>query len=629
MLGYAGRVLEVDLTNLSTGAIDLAPEIYSDYLGGSGIAARLVFDELGSRIGEIDPLGPENLLVFMTGPLSGTTMPSTARMTVNAISPLTGYWGESNVGGYISKEIKGCGYDGIVIKGAAREPVYLLLEDDRAEILPANDLWGKDTYEVADLLVEKHKTGRRTPRTLSIGPASENGALYGAIVHDKGHVFGRTGMGTVMGAKKLKAIVACGDKKTEIADVTLFNEVRNRLLERGKESLASDVLKALGTNGAFEFGYDSGDVPIKNWSRGIWDKGAEKLGGVAFDESVVVGHKTCYACPVGCKPVVEVKEGPYRMDKGPGAEYETNCCFGTMLLVDDKEFISKMNEMCNKLGMDSITAGSTIAFAVEAFENGYLTLEDTGGVELKWSDPQTYMMLVELIASGEGFGKKLGVGSAKMAAGMDPAVQGYLSTVKGLEAPMHDPRFTHGMGLTYATGYRGACHVSCLTMSVEQGTMVLGKIGLDEVFEAMTSEGKAEMVVKAQNFGVALGNCAIVCELGGLIYDEDDLMDALRAVTGQERTVEDIVRTGERIWNLKRVISNLRGVTAADDKLPKRIMTPLAGGPTAGSAPDMNLMMKEYYQLRGLEQTTGWPGYDKLQELGLIEEAAVLHSKVQ
>lgn len=626
MFGYTGKILEVDLTHASTRTIELAPEIYRNYIGGSGIAAKLIFDELGSQITKIDPLGAENPLVFMTGPLSGTILPSTARMTVNAISPLTGFWGEANVGGYMSKEIKACGYDGLIVKGAAKEPVYLLLEDDRVEILPASELWGKNTYEASDLLVEKHRTGNKTPHTLMIGPASENGVLYGAIIHDKAHVFGRTGMGTVMGAKKLKAIVVRGNIKTELADESLLKEVRTRILEKAKESIAVDVLSALGTHGAFEFGYDSGDVPIKNWSMGRWDEGAELIGGVAFSESVVVGHKTCYACPVSCKPIAEVKEGPYQMEKGAGAEYETICCFGTMLLVDDKEFLSKINEVCNQIGVDSITAGSTIAVAVEAFENGYLTLEDTGGIELKWSDPQTYWKLLLLIGSGEGFGKRLGLGSAKMAATLNPAVLGYITTVKGLEAPMHDPRFGKGLGLAYATGYRGACHVSDLTMSLEAGSMFLDKIGLSEELDPRTSEGKAEVVAKSQDFSVVFGNCAVLCDLGGMIYTEDDVMDALQATTGLERTIEDIMQTGQRIWNLKRVISNLRGMTAAEDKLPQRLMTPLADGPTAGEAPDMNLMIKEYYEIRNLDQSTGRPSQEKLKNLGLANVAEVLYN---
>ena len=340
MGGYCGRLLRVDLSTGTTDSEPLRQDLSDSYLGGSGSGARLLYEYLGDRLSSADPMGPENPLIFMTGPLSGTTLPSTARMTVNALSPLTGLWGEANAGGTLAARLKQAGYDGIIITGAAVEPVYLLITAEKAELLPAVELWGRDTYNTTEILQQRHDLNSRPPAVAAIGPAGEKGVLYAAIAHNKGHFFGRTGMGAVMGAKKLKALVVNGSGRIEPADAGAYKAVRQRLVEKMKESMLAQVLNLYGTNCGTDMGHMAGDVPIRNWQQGEWYAGIDALNGPAFDE-ILIGRGTCHACPVACKRVVEVKDGPYRVAAGPGPEYETIGSFGTMGLIPDAAAVSR------------------------------------------------------------------------------------------------------------------------------------------------------------------------------------------------------------------------------------------------------------------------------------------------
>ena len=623
MDGYCGKLLRVDLDGGTIENLPLRQDLMDDYLGGSGIGARLLYEILGERLTGIDPMDPGNPLIFMTGPFSGTTLPATARMTVNALSPLTGVWGEANVGGHLASQLKFAGWDGIIIEGASSEPVYLHIDGEEARLLPAGEYWGQDAYTATDELQERHAAGKRKPAVAVIGPAGENGVLYGAIVHNKGHVFGRTGMGAVMGAKKLKGLVVSGTGKVEPGDSEAYKALRQRLADKMKESMFVQILNLFGTNCGIDTGHMLGDVPIKNWQLGEWYEGIEALNGIAF-ESILADRATCYACPVACKRVVEVKEGPFQVPLGPGPEYETIASFGTMCMIPDAAAISTINARCNSLGLDTISCGATIAFAIDCFEKGILTAAQTGGIELRWNDPETVLKLVEQIAAREGFGDSLALGSHRLAEKLGGDAPKYLSTVRKMESPMHDPRAYHGMGLAYATSIRGACHESGVTLGVEQATsLLLGGIGLKEMYNGRSSAGKADMVVITQDFGMAFSTGAIVCNLGGNIYDREDFLDSLSAVTGKKWTVDDVLRCGRRNWMLKRAINLLRGAAAAEDRLPELILTPLAEGGAAGSVPDMALMLKEFYALRGFDRD-GYPSKEIMSGIGLADVGETL-----
>jgi len=611
LFGYCGQILEVNLTEGKINILPLDQCLVEKYIGGSGLAAAIFLRRLGKNCSNTDPLSPGNPLIFMTGPLTGSALPASGRMVACARSPLTGIWGESNAGGFWGAELKKAGFDGLIITGKSPEPVVLHIEGGGAELADAKDIWGTDSFEACNSLKSRG-------RVLAIGQAGENMVSYASIVHDKRHFFGRTGMGAVMGSKLLKAVTVRGRGKVTFGRPGDLAAMRTRLNEKLRESYVIQALTAQGTNCNIDIGMMLGDVPIKNWQIGQWD-GVESINGTAFEEKLQVGRATCFACPVGCKRESRVAGGPYHMDKGAGPEYETVASFGAMCLVDSPEAIAKLNDMCNRYGMDTISCGSTLAFAIQCFERGILTPEETGGLELKWSDPDTLVELVDQIGNGTGFGRQLGRGSSALASTLGKEAREHLTTVKKLESPMHDPRAGHGLGLNYATSIRGACHVTSLTMHVEQGASIYPLLGLgEEAYRGQTSEGKAEMVKKTQDLGMVFGGAALFCLLGGMVFDDADLVDALRVTTGEDWTLDRLMECGERIWCLKRSIGNLCGISLADDVLPRQLLTPLEEGSSAGSVPDLSMMLEEYYRFRGLDQQ-GRLLPDKLKNLGLEE----------
>ena len=573
MHGYFGKILKVDLTEGKTEVLEPDEQLYRDYLGGSGLAARLFFD-MGAC--DADPLGADNPLFVMHGPLSGTTLPGCSRLEVCARSPLTGIWGESSMGGHVSPQFRGTGYDGIVITGASSKPVYLWITDKAVEIRDASGLWGKDTFETEDALREE--LGDKRVKVMSIGPAGENLVKYAAIVNDKGSLAGRTGMGAVMGSKKLKAIAFRGSARTTIADEAAVKEVSARAKEEIKTSLAAEGFHLFGSNVHMEMGMAISDVPVKNWREAQWEQGMDALSGVTVAETILTKTHSCYACPVACKRIVKIDCGPYEMEEGPGLEYEGAAALGTLQRTDNLEAVSKANELTDRLGMDCISAGSSIAYATEAFSEGLITKEDTGGIDLSWNDPELLVQLVKMIANREGIGNDLAEGTRAMSkkyGGEDFAIH-----VKGLEVPMHDPRALWGMALTYATGVRGACHVADDNLCAELGNITFKEVGLKGT-KPQKPEGKAEQTVMAQAYGQLAGS-AVIClyawwSMGGI----EILRDMLNAVTGYGYTIDSLLEGAQRAWYLKRSIDNLCGVTKEDDVVPERILRPHIEGRTS------------------------------------------------
>lgn len=607
MYGYCGKILKVDLTESRIEAIPLEQPLVEQYLGGSGLGAALFFDLLGARCGETDPLGPANPLIFMTGPLTGSPLPCASRMVACAKSPLTGIWGESNAGGFLGPELKRAGFDGVIITGRSPSPVTLQITDNTASLKAADNLWGLDTYETWAALQDEG-------RVACIGKAGENLVPYACIAHDKKHYFGRCGLGAVMGSKKLKAVTVKGSGKYQPARPDNLASLNKALRQKLEDSYLIQALSAQGTNSSLDLGMMLGDVPVKNWQLGYWEE-AEQINGTALAEGIQVGVGTCYACPVACKREVAVPNGPYATERGPGPEYETVASFGTMCLVSDPEAIAHLNSLCNRHGLDTISCGATIALAIECYEKGLLNDKDTNGLALKWSDPALLIELVNQIAAHQGLGQKLAQGSAKLA--QELGAEALQTTVKGLESPMHDPRAWYGLGLAYATSIRGSCHVSSLTMLVEQGASIFPGTGLGEdVYQGQTGQGKAEMVKKTQDLGTVFGGSALFCLLGGMVFSDHDLSAALEAATGQPWPIVKIMECGERTWCLKRSIGTLCGAGAASDTLPPRLLTPLSEGAATGSVPPLNSMLQEYYQLRGLDQN-GRLTPEKLTTLGL------------
>jgi len=617
--GYAGKILEVNLTSGKISKTSVDDETLRKFIGGSGLAAKLFLDRVSPQVA---PLSPQNTLFIMTGPLQGTNLPGAGRFNVSAKSPLTNIWGEGNCGGTFGPELKFAGWDGIIIEGASDKPVYLFIDDDKVEIRDASDLWGKDSYETIDMVTDKIGGGRKV-KVLAIGQAGENLVKYAAIIHDKADAIGRCGLGAVMGSKKLKAIVVRGRGKADIAMPGDYNKARRAALDVIKDSAVAQSMHSMGTDAALSLGMMTGDVPSKNWSLGENLEGSEALGGPAYSEKYLTRTHACYACPIACKRVVQVKEGPYKGEEQAGPEYETCCTFGTLIMNNDLAAVIKINEMCNRYGLDTISCGSTIAFAIDCFEHGLITEDDTEGVKLTWGNMESVFKMVDKIAQREGFGDILAEGSRAAAKKIGRNAADFAVEVKGLEPAMHDPRGFHGMGLAYAMANKGADHFEQIYF-VEQGITAYPEIGLKEDYEGQTSEGKAEMIMISENLGMVCSS-AVFCVFVIACLKVNDLVEFLRTTTGFGYSLGELMECGERVWLLKRGLNNLMGITAADDRLPKKILTPLDEGAAAGSVPDIESMRKEYYGLRKLNANS-YPSREKLEGIGLADLARKIYT---
>ncbi|MFA6451574.1 MAG: aldehyde ferredoxin oxidoreductase family protein [bacterium] len=621
MAGYWNKIIEVDLTAKTIKESKVADDDFQKYVGGSGIGAKMLFERLNPGL---DPLAPENPLIIMTGPLTGSRFPgSVTRFGVTGRSPLTGLFGEASCGGNFGVSLKRCGFDGIIVTGASETPVMLEIGENSFELKDASDLWGKDTYEVDELLNQRAiEAGNKGPAVFCIGPAGENLVKFANIMNGDGNAAGRCGLGALMGSKKLKAITARGALKPIFADSEKMEQLRKVLLEKTKESVAVQSMTAFGTAGSVDLGSMTGDLPLKNWSIGTWDEGVEKLSGPYLADTILTKNKACFGCPVACKRVVKVDDGPNAVPESAGPEYETVGTFGTQMMIPDLAFVSKCNEICNRLGMDTITCGATLAMMMDAMEAGVITPEDTGGLVFKFGEQETVKKALFMIAKREGFGDTLAEGSRGIYRKLGKGEE-FTSDVKGLEAPMHDPRPYWGMGLNYAVGVRGACHVNTIQMFVEQGFTFYPQIGIGEEVIQYETDKKAFTNVQTQKIGGLL-NAFCTCHFPAIPYDEDDFLGMLNTTTGFNYSLDDMMAAGDRIWLLKRGINIMLGATNADDKLPQKFMTPVEDGAAAGMVPDLEPMLAEFYKIRDID-AEGRPSRAILEQIGLKELADMLH----
>jgi aldehyde:ferredoxin oxidoreductase len=609
--GYAGKFLLVNLSKGTWNDFTVAESILKDYLGGSSLAAKLFFDKYPL---DADPLSEQNPLMIMTGPMVGSGFPGTSRFSICAKAPQTGIWGESACGGTFGPELKRAGYDGIVFEGKSPSPVTLSVVDGKVELQDASSLWGRDVYESTDLLREKDAK----LKVLTIGQAGENLVKIAAIGNDKGHFSGRTGLGAVMGSKKLKAIVVRGSAKPDKADEERYKAVFKASITEVKESAVAEGLHLMGTDANMDLGMVNGDVPIKNWTVGEDFEMSSNLSGPTMREKYLTKEHACSNCPVACKRVVKVDEGPYKTEEGPGPEYETCGSFGTMLMNSDLTAVIKANEICNRYGMDTISCGSAIALAMELYEKGILSKQDLDGLDLTWGNMEAVMPLIRKIALREGFGDILAEGSLRAARKIGRGAEDLVVHVKGLDAPMHDPRGFHGMGLAYMMSNRGACHNQHAVLPTEQGMASWPQLfDMKDDYKGTTSVDKAMLVFNSENYGI-LANSLSICHYLVDILKPETILEAFNAITRFELTKEELLKTGMRDWTLKRGINNLLGITSKDDVLPKKILTALEDGGAAGSVPDVALLLSEYYAIRGLDEK-GYPRPEKLSELGLGE----------
>jgi len=606
---YCYRYLNIDLSSGSFHVKEENQEIILKYIGGSGLGAPALFAGTGR---ETEPLGPDNLLIFNTGPFTGTKIPCSGRHSVVAKSPLTGIWGESDVGGRWGTMLKKTGFDGIIISGKSSEPVYIFINEGDVIIKKACHLWGKDTHTTSFIL--KQELGKRV-QVACIGQAGEKGVLLASIMHDgkDSRAAGRCGLGAVMGSKRLKAVAVLGNKKIEVFDKENLDAKIKNMVSRIKD--ASSFLGCYGTSGGIMSLEASGDLPIKNFTAGRWQN-AEKLSGEVMAKRFLKGRFACGACPVGCGRKISITTGKYAGVEGAGPEYETMASFGSYCLGDNLEAVCKANELCNRYGMDTISVGAAIAFAMEAFEKGLITKKDCNGLSLTWGNHEAMVNMVKQIGENKGFGRVLGKGirSASKVIGVESL--SFALHVKGLELPAHDPRAYFSTGLSYATSNRGACHLAGLTHGVE-GAFTVPELGLLTTMDRFSNEGKGKMVAKMQDL-MGLFDSLKTCKF--LLYADinvTDLLECLNFVTGWNMEMEEMLKAGKRMFNLKRMYNIECGITARDDRLPGRFSNePLKEGGTKGNCPDMDTMLNDYYTFRGWDKN-GIPGREVLKELGI------------
>ena len=598
MYGWTGRLLRV---NLSTGDVkreDVSKEVLEDYIGGSGLGAKIFNDEVPA---DVEPLSPENKILFMTGPLTGTLAPTGGRYMVITKSPLTGIWLETNSGGEWGAELKFAGYDGVIVEGRAKDPVYLEILDDEVSLRDASELWGKTVSETTSAL--KDAVGDDDSKVLAIGPAGENGVLMACVVNELGRAAGRGGSGAVMGSKNLKAILVRGTGSVKVAKPGEFKDAVMRSLKTLRENpVSGEALTTYGTAVLVNIINENGILPTRNFSTGVFE-GAEKISGEEMAATILKKKTACFACPIACGRYCSVK-GEFEVE-GEGPEYETVWAFGAQCGVDDLAAIAKANHLCNEYGIDTISMGNTIGCAMEAFERGLL--RETSGLTLNFGNAEGMVKAVELTGRKEGVGEVLALGSKRLAAKLGEP--GLSMSVKGLELPAYDPRGVKGQGLAYATSNRGGCHVQAYMISPEI-------LGLPEKLDRLTTEGKPAFVKMLQDF-VCMINALGMCEFSGFALGAENYAELLSTATGTEYSVERFMKTGERLFNLKRVINIAMGVSREDDTLPERLLkTPMPEGPVAGQLAETEEMIDEYYRERGWN-TNGVPTDEKLSELGL------------
>jgi aldehyde:ferredoxin oxidoreductase len=600
MHGWVGKILRVDLTSgkISTAALD--PALARDYIGARGLGTKFIYDEVDPKV---DPLSPANKLIFASGPMTGTFAPSAGRYDVVTKGPLTDTIAASNSGGAWGPELKFAGYDLLIVEGKAAKPVYLWIQDDKVEIRDASSLWGKEVPETTDLL---YAETAEDAKVACIGPAGEHLSQIAAIMNDRHRAAGRTGVGAVMGSKNLKAIVVRGTGAVTIADSKAFLAAVSRASTMLKEHPVSGTgLRVYGTDVLVNVLNSIGGLPTGNFQDGHFPT-ADKVGGETLTATVLQRVKGCFSCIISCGRVTKVTNPKYQ-GEGEGPEYETAWGFGPDCLIDDLEAVTKANYYCNELGIDTISMASTIACAMEMFQKGIIGLKDTEGLDLTFGNAEAMVEAVRLTGLGQGFGKKLQLGSYRLA-----SLYGHpeLSmTVKKQEIPAYDPRAVQGIGLHFATSNRGGCHVRGYTVSPE----VLGvpfKVDKDAI------EGKPALVALFQNLTAAIDSSG-ACLFTSFGIGAPEYSELMTALTGVTYSADDFIKAGERIYNLERLFNLKSGLTAKDDTLPARLLDePIVTGPSKGSVSRLPEMLPEYYALRGWS-ADGIPTDEKLSELAL------------
>jgi len=614
MFGSHGEILRVDLSSGRITREKVPQELFDKYLAGAGMATHYLYHDVPRGA---DPLGPDNELIAMTGALTGTVAPSTGRFTWVFKSPLTGIWAQSNSAGFWGVEFKKTGLDGIIFQGISPEPVYLVIEEDKAELRSAAHLWGKNVTDTTRLI--KEELGEQYD-VVCIGTAGENLVRYASIMNDLHRAAGRCGGGAVMGSKKLKAVAVFGKKRINVADPDSFRFVSKKQFELIDQSMVKVAMETFGTNTVIDMVNAKGGFPTRNWQTGMFPQ-LEEINAQALSEKVLVEPKGCFACPLRCARVSVIRKGRYAGAQGEGPEYESVGTFGGQCMVDDLEAITQAHYLCNDYGLDSISAGSCIAFAMECYEKGILTSEDTDGLDVSFGNAEVMIELVHKIARREGVGNLLAEGTKRMAEKLDKGSEKFAMHVKGLELPAYDSRAVQITGLAYAVANRGGDHITAYIQGptfLDIPFLVIPDSKINDPLVADPDE--VHVLVNLENMLSALDTLG-ACKFMGLCVASEEWVQLVEHCLGRTFTYDDMMRLGETAVNLARVFNVREGITRADDTLPPRLLEePLPEGPAAGKVNEnLPAMLDKYYELRGWDRDSGKPTPDKLRELGLEE----------
>jgi len=658
MHAYTGIILFVDLTKGECTPEEVPEETYRKFIGGYGLGVKILYEKMKAGT---DPLSPESILGFLTGPLNGTGVIGSGRYTVVGKSPLTGGWGDANSGGYFALALKQAGYDAVFFTGRSEKPVYLVLSDTGQELRDAGELWGKDTVETEDFILKE--LGDKRFKVACIGPAGEKLSLISGIVNDKGRTAARSGLGAVMGSKNLKAIAVKGAHKISIADPDRLKKLNSDIrpiyglrlskfqnfltkaltpllpllvrlrvpIPPPSQKLVAQLFSDYGTCSFVAPSSETQDSPIKNWSGVAYkDFPMRARSSKISDDNVIKYQKrkfSCSSCPVACGGIVEVKEGKYPIKESHKPEYETIAAFGSIMLNDDMESIFMANDMCNRAGIDTISAGATIAFAIECYENGLISKEDMDGIELKWGASDAIINLLNKMIKREGLGDILADGCKVAARKIGKGSEAYAMHVGGQEVPMHDPRLTPGFGTTYVSDPTPGRHTQAGLGYEEMGLGLMDEKLLSNYNLPKQAKydyhDKGKKSVLVSSFGQII-NCAGVCIFHFLITPSYPLLDYLKAATGWDLTMEELIATGRRIQTFRQLFNVREGITPRDFTLPDKLVgkPSFSDGPLKGITIDIDTLKSNYFKEMGWDYNTGIPSDDSIKEL-LLEEYPV------
>lgn len=594
---YEYQVLRVDLTNEEIKREKIAGEDVKNYLGGRGLASKILYDEIDPKV---DPLSPENKLIYATGLLTGTAASTGGRYMVVTKGPLTGTIASSNSGGFFGAELRFSGNDIIIFEGKAERPLYLSIEGEKVELKDASEIWGKGVYETTDYLVDAMDA--LDARVSCIGPAGENLVKFASIMNDKDRAAGRTGVGAVMGSKNLKAIVVrAKDKQVEYFKEEMLKVVRKQTKMLKEDGVTGEGLPALGTKVLDNIINSHGSYPTKNFQYATFEEVDEVSGEALVEKGYLESNTGCYGCPIRCARKTKLPNGR----SGEGPEYETGWAYGADCGVSDLNAITEANFICNDLGLDTISAGATIACAMELYEKGYIEKDELGnGPELNFGSSESIVYYTRQMAYREGLGDQLAEGSYRLA---DSKGQPELSmSVKKQELPAYDPRGVQGHGLNYVTSNRGGCHVRGYMISPEV-------LGVPEKLDPQELEGKPKWVMIFQDLTAVIDSIGM-CLFTSFALGLDDYREIVNAGTQFDYTSESLLETGERIYNLERQFNLEAGILPEEDKLPERFDNPLPDGPQKGISTKYREILPEYYEIRGWQED-GWISDQKLKEM--------------